>query len=187
MKPLLSIIILVFFVTFVKQSFSQIEFSIDSISIESIYVKSKPGVKPGFRTDLLGPTVNFYLSIKNSEEYLELNYDSLTFGYVYFYDGVLYNKPLCNSLLPPFKRVILLNNESMSFTFFYSYLIDLDLQKYNFNYYKMIKRILPTLRCYVIMKNEIYYTDKIKKVIIKKGYEDENLIDKDMSKKTFKF
>ena len=187
MKPLLSIIILVFFVTFVKQSFSQIEFSMDSISIESIYVKAKPGVKPGFRTDLLGPTVNFYLSIKNSEEYLELNYDSLTFGYVYFYDGVLYNKPLCNSLLPPFKRVILLNNESMSFTFFYSYLIDLDLQKYNFNYYKMIKRILPTLRCYVIMKNEIFFADKTKKIIIKKGYEDGYLIEKDMSKKTFKF
>lgn len=178
---------MVFFVTVVKQGFSQIEFSVDSISIGSIYVKSKPGVKPGYRTDLLGPTVNFYLSIKNSEEYIELNYDSLTFGYIYFYDGILYNKPLCNSLLPPFKRVVLLNNESMSFTFFHSYLFNLDLQKYNFNYYRMIKKILPTLRCYVIMKNEIFYTDKAQKIIIEKGYEDGYLIEKDMSKKTFKF
>lgn len=178
---------MVFFVTVVKQGFSQIEFSVDSISIGSIYVKSKPGVKPGYRTDLLGPTVNFYLSIKNSEEYIELNYDSLTFGYIYFYDGILYNKPLCNSLLPPFKRVVLLNNESMSFTIFHSYLFNLDLQKYNFNYYRMIKKILPTLRCYVIMKNEIFYTDKAQKIIIEKGYKDGYLIEKDMSKKTFKF
>lgn len=178
---------MVFFVSVVKQGFSQIEFSVDSISIGSIYVKSKPGVKPGYRTDLLGPTVNFYLSIRNTEEYIELDYDSLTFGYIYFYNGVLYNKPLCNSLLPPFERASLLKNESMSFAFYYSHLINYDLQKYNFNYFKMIRKILPTLRCYVIMKNEIYYTDKIKKVIIEKGYEDENLIDKDMSKKTFKF
>lgn len=165
------------FVFCIATSDAQISVFVDSIKIYSANIKIKKGVDKHFRTDLSGgPTAIFHISICNeSDQLVSLNYDSISFGYMFYFNGNIRIKQLFQ-FVHSFEEISLLPQETVTLSFLPAHLITMDAYKENdYNYSRYIANILPSVKCFIIINNRLISSDSCGSVKFIYGYEDESL------------
>lgn len=172
-----TIIFFLLYVFCIATSDAQISVSVDSITIYSVNIKIKKNVDKHFRTDLSdGPTATFHISICNeSNQLVSLNYDSISFGYMFYYNSNIHIRKLFQ-FVRSFDEIILQPMDTFTISFYPTYLLTINARKENdYNYSRYIANILPSVKCFIIINNQLISSDSCGSVRFIYGYENDSL------------
>ena len=155
---------------------AQISVSVDCMEIYNTNIKIKRGVDKHFRSDISdGPTAIFHISICNeSDQSVSLNYDSISFGYMFCVNSSIQIRQLFQ-FVRPFDLLSLLPHETITLSFYPTHLVTKDAYKENnYNYSHYIARILPSVKCFIIINNQLISSDNCGNIKFIYGYENES-------------